>query len=395
VFKFKRMAIGALVVAALAATAVAFAGPTRHSEKRTVRFADLNSLTGSSGFYGTGAAREAKLLADYTNAHGGFRDRCGNTYRVQLSVKDVANSKAQSVAAFRAAAADKSVLGVIGSPNDVVNLPMIALAGQFRLPVVVGTVGSPIAKWNSWAFRTESEVTASFRAGVRALIKNAGALESIGVIYDASQAGQTAEANLWKQLAGQFNYKVAAFTSFRAGDTDFKAQLTEIATSGAKWLIVAGVVEDMARIFTQAKQVGIKGKFYGSYSTNATPQVWDLSQGASNGSYFQGPGVVTAETKMNQPQAKTLYFQKYHEYPNIFHVMGWNALSASLDAVKRSCTATDRVKFRAALGKTTNFPEAVAGTKINWKNPPSGDNQTPAGVAGVVTGKTTVKVFPS
>ena len=66
--------------------------------------------------------------------------------------------------------------------------------------------------------------------------------------------------------------------------------------------------------------------------------------------------------------------------------------AVSANAIKVACTGTDREKFRAALAQTTNFPLAMVGS-VTWKNPPTGNNLTPAAEVVVVTGSGTGDVI--
>ena len=62
----------------------------------------------------------------------------------------------------------------------------------------------------------------------------------------------------------------------------------------------------------------------------------------------------------------------------------------SLDAVKRACTNTDRTKFAGALGSTNGY-QGVGGP-ITFKNPPNGENLTPAVIITKTTGRGTFEI---
>ena len=92
--------------------------------------------------------------------------------------------------------------------------------------------------------------------------------------------------------------------------------------------------------------------------------------------------------QVHDPLALSLYKDKYGEIPNIYGVMGWDIEKIALEAVKNTCSSTDREKFTAFVDSLKDFPAATLGV-INFKNPPSGDNVTPGVAVGITTGRGT------
>ena len=71
----------------------------------------------------------------------------------------------------------------------------------------------------------------------------------------------------------------------------------------------------------------------------------------------------------NIPESLTLYKEEYGEIPTIWGIFGWDVLNVSLDAVRRTCSNTDKEAFRDALADTKDFPLATSGV-VNWNSPP-------------------------
>ena len=366
------------------------AASTDTARAAEVHFHSISELTGQSAFFGIGSTREMKLLADKVNAAGGLTDSCGNVYTVKLTLADAANSREQAVAAFQKAADDESVLGILGSPNDVSWLPLVPVAGQRKVPMIIPSDGSRVTNWNPYAFRVLGDASTWFSGSLAKFIRAEPELKKVALLFDQTQDGMAFDKSLWNDNAAGLGLEIVAEEAGRAGDTDFRAQLTKIRGSGAEVLNIGFGPPELAKILNQMPDVGLNLPVISAFGINTASEVWDLTQGKSKGTYFFAPGAVS--DKMANPEAKTLYEEAYGETPLIWHVIGWDALAVALDAVKRSCTNTDREKFRDALGSTNGFP-MVAGGSITWSNPPNGENVNATGVAGIVSGPNTFDVL--
>jgi len=382
-------AAGAVAVASTGAKAARASTALRRTTSE-VHFYVVNNVTGSGAYYGEGTKRLEHLLADRVNAAGGFKDAHGNKYTLRLTDFDPGDSREAAVAAMRKAIGDKSALAVISPGSDVAWLSMLPLAGQYKMPLIIPSDGSPVTNWNPYAFRIDTSAEKGFGAFIGHYKKRLQ-LDDIALINDTAFASVAFEGDLWRKNAKKYGYNLVASETFRTGDTDFSAQLTTIRGKKPRWVMVVAQPPEMIKIINQMAQFGIKAKLYGSYGSNDTSEVWKGTNGLVKDSYFFAPGVPTPKA-MRNPLPYNLYNEKYNDIPIIFHIFGWDALNIAMDAVKRSGSATDREKFRNALGNTRNFPLVTSG-HVNWKNPPSGDNMTPPVVVGVVTGPGTAKII--
>ena len=104
----KRFVLAALMVVAVPAVA----------QEKVVHFSSINGQTGQSAAYGSKVIEGVNLAAKAINDAGGVADRCGGKYKVKVTTGDMANSREQAVSLLRQAAADSTVLAVVGpSPS--------------------------------------------------------------------------------------------------------------------------------------------------------------------------------------------------------------------------------------------------------------------------------------
>lgn len=365
-------------------------------EVEELHFYSVNAATGQSGPYGLPAIQEQQLLAEKINSEGGFTDNCGSRYTVKITVFDMANSREQAVAGIRKAADDSTVLGVLGPDPDVGWLPMLPVAGELKMPLVIPSDGSRVEKWNPYTFRIHTDAVAGTSLFLKEITEKIG-VQRMAIIYDITQDSQRFIAETIRDLADEAGFEVVAFEAFRVGDNDFRAQLTKIESANPDWIEIDAALPEMVKIVNQMADLGIEGKNMSvSYGTQTDASAWDLTEGKVEGSYFWAPALPTENfEESNIPESLSLFKEKYGDIPIIWGVFGWDVLNVSVDAVKRACTNTDREKFRDALADVKDFPLATSGT-VTWQNPrdnPNGDNLTPSVVIGVLVGRAQPEVL--
>jgi branched-chain amino acid transport system substrate-binding protein len=377
----KRFVLVALIV--VAAPAVA--------QEKVVHFASINGQTGQSAAYGSKVIEGVNLAEKTVNDSGGITDRCGGKYKVKVTTGDMANSREQAVSLLRQAAADSTVLAVVGPSPSTGYVPMVPVAGQLKIPVIATGSGAPIKEWNLWAFRLNTTSKAAAPGMMKAL-KTRFDVQRVALVYDVTQDGQRGEAELLRSSAKEIGYDVAAFEAFRAGDNDFRPQLSKIKATKADWVGIYGATPELAKVVNQMAELGIKAHIFTGFGTFNDPVVWDLTEGKVKGGYSWS-AYFALEDPARPEIAKMvqLYNKEYGHDPTLYSFYGWDALNVYVEAAKRACTATDREKFRQALNTIDTFP-TLSG-KATFKNPPDGENLSAAVIVNQTTGRGTFEVL--
>jgi len=377
----KRFVLAALMVVALPAVA----------QEKVVHFSSINGQTGQSAAYGSKVIEGVNLAAKAINDAGGVADRCGGKYKVKVTTGDMANSREQAVSLLRQAAADSTVLAVVGPSPSTGYVPMVPVAGQLKIPVIATGSAAPIKEWNPWAFRlnTTSKVAAP---GMMKTLKAKLDIKHVALIYDVTQDGQRGEAELIRNSAKEIGYDVAAFEAFRAGDNDFRPQLSKIKASKADAIGIYGATPELAKVVNQMAELGIKANIVTGFGTFNDPVVWDLTEGKVKGGYsWSAYFALEDPARPDIAKMVQIYKKEYGHDPTLYSFYGWDALNVYVEAAKRACTATDREKFRQALNTIENFP-TLSG-KATFKNPPDGENLSAAVIVNQTTGRGTFEAL--
>ena len=361
------------------------------AQEKTVHFSSINGQTGQSAAYGSKVIEGVNLAAKVINDAGGFADRCGGKYKVKVTTSDMANSREQAVSLLRQAAADGTVLAVVGPSPSTGYVPMVPVAGQLKIPVIATGSAAPIKEWNPWSFRLNTTSKAAAPGMMKAL-KTKLDIKQVALIYDVTQDGQRGEAELIRNSAKEIGYDVVAFEAFRAGDNDFRPQLSKIKAAKADWIGIYGATPELAKVVNQMAELSIKAHILTGFGTFNDPVVWDLTEGKVKGGYSWS-AYFALEDPARPEIAKMvqLYKKEYGHDPTLYSFYGWDALNVYVEAAKRACTATDREKFRQALNTIDNF--ATLSGKATYKNPPDGENLSAAVIVNQTTGRGTFEAL--
>ena len=366
------------------------AGPAVAQDK-VVHFSSINGQTGQSAAYGSKVIEGVNLAAKLIGDAGGFTDRCGGQYRVRVTTGDMANSREQAVSLLRQAAADSTVLAVVGPSPSTGYVPMVPVAGQLKIPIIATGSAAPIKEWNLWSFRLNTTSKAA-APGMMRTLKAKFDIKHIALIYDVTQDGQRGEAELIRNSAKEIGYDLVAFEAFRAGDNDFRPQLSKIKAANVDWIGIYGATPELAKVVNQMAELGIKANILTGFGTFNDPVVWDLTEGKVKGGYSWS-AYFALEDPARPEIAKMvqIYRKEYGHDPTLYSFYGWDALNVYVEAAKRACIATDREKFRQALNTIENVP-TLSG-KATFKNPPDGENLSAAVIVNQTTGRGTFEVL--
>src|SRR5262249_28995464 len=192
----------------------------------------------------------------------------------------------------------------------------------------------------------------------------------------------------------KIGFEIVAFEAFRVNDTDFRAQLTTIKGANPEWLGAYAANTEGSKIINQMAELELLGKMqlFGGYGGFQDPAYWNLVDVKIKGAINWA---VAFDLASPDPQMQKVVadYRSFPEEPTIYSVYGYQALQAAVDAVKRSCTATDREKFRDALAQTKL--EALAGPVVfnSPRSAPNGENQGGGVIIARVTGRDSYEVI--
>jgi branched-chain amino acid transport system substrate-binding protein len=364
---------------ASAATVLAAPAILRAATPTILRFGQIEALTGPSAAYGNRGRDGARLAVEQINEAG--LQIGGTTYQLEAALGDMANDPRQAITLLRQYASQSDIVCSVGPTNSVGFVPIIPVAEQVSLPVIGDGSGVPLKTWNSWGFR----VNPINSTGTPVLLKQVVQREKVkrlAVLYDQTQDGQRADAEVCKAQAGPLGYDLVAYEAFRTGDPDFSPEIATIRSVRPDAIFIAAAVGDGVKIVPQIREADIRVPLMTGSGSFQDPVYWDATKGVINGGYTW----ISLDLQSPTPALKAFldaYRKRFNQEAASTNASGADAIYTLVAALKIA-GKPDRAALREALA-SLDITTPI-GTHILFKNPPGGDNLDPTVVPIQVNG---------
>jgi branched-chain amino acid transport system substrate-binding protein len=323
----------------------------------TILIGHVASMTGEQATFGESTDNAIKLAIAEANAAGGVKGK-------KLALKtydDQGKPEEAAIAATRLIAQDK-VAVILGEVASSRSLAIAPIADANQVPQISPTSTNPRVtkdgeKTRPYVFRVcfidpfQGTVMAKF-ARQNLKITKVAILRDVGNDYSVGLAEFFAKK--FQEMGGQ----IVSDQSFKAGDQDFKAQLTAIKGKKPEMIYVPAYYTDVALAGRQARELGIKVPLAGGDGWDSS-KLYEIAQGALDGSFFSNH--YTHENPDPRIQAfVSKYKAAYGSIPDALAALGYDAALVAIDALKRAKDLTGPA-VREAIEQTKGFA-GVAGT---------------------------------
>ncbi|WP_242333696.1 MULTISPECIES: ABC transporter substrate-binding protein [Anaeromyxobacter] len=322
----------------------------------TILIGHVASLTGEQATFGESTDNAIKLAIAEANANGGVKGK-------KLALKtydDQGKPEEAAVAATRLIVQDK-VAVLLGEVASSRSLAIAPIADTNKVPQISPTSTNPRVtkdgtKTRPYVFRVcfidpfQGTVMAKF-AHENLKLKRVAILRDVGNDYSVGLADYFSAK--FKELGGE----VVSDQSFKAGDQDFKAQLTAIKNKNPQLIYVPAYYTDVALIGRQARELGFKGPLAGGDGWDSA-KLYEIAQGALDGSYFSNHYTHENPDPRVQNFVKK-YKDTYGSVPDALAALGYDAALVAIDSMNRAKDLTGP-SIRDAIEQTKGF-HGVAG----------------------------------
>jgi branched-chain amino acid transport system substrate-binding protein len=322
----------------------------------TILIGHVASLTGEQATFGESTDNAIKLAIAEANAKGGVKGK----KLVLKTYDDQGKPEEAAVAATRLIVQDK-VAVLLGEVASSRSLAIAPIADANKVPQISPTSTNPRVtkdgdKTRPYVFRVcfidpfQGTVMAKFTAE-NLKLKKVAILRDVGNDYSVGLADYF--SSKFKELGGE----IVSDQSFKAGDQDFKAQLTSIKNKKPDLIYVPAYYTDVALIGRQARELGIKVPLAGGDGWDST-KLYEIAQGALDGSFFSNHYTHENPEPVIQNFVKK-YQETYGSIPDALAALGYDAALVAIDAMNRATDLTGPA-IRDAIEQTKDF-QGVAG----------------------------------
>jgi branched-chain amino acid transport system substrate-binding protein len=344
-----RLFFCALVSAALAATISCGKGGSGGE----ILVGEYGSLTGGIATFGISTRDGSQMALDEVNGAGGVLGQ-----KIKLLVEDDQSKPEEASTVVTKLINQNHVVAMLGHVASSHSLAAAPICQANKVPMITPSSTNPrITQVGNYIFRVcfidpfQGAVMAKFAADTLKVKKVA---QLVDVRSDYSVGLQTFFRQHFKSLGGE----VVSEQSYSAGDSDFRAQLTQIKAAKPEAIYVPGYYTEVGTIARQARELGITVPLLGGDGWDS-PKLWEIGGEALNGCYFSNHYSTDDPSPMVQKFVGD-YRARYKQVPDALAALAYDAAKILADAIKRA-GSTDGEKVRAAIAATRDF-QGVTGT---------------------------------
>ena len=314
---------------------------------------EYGSLTGSTATFGISARNGIDLAVEEVNAAGGVLGR-----PVKVIVEDDAGKPEEAAAAVTKLVNQDRVIAVVGEVASTRSLAGARVCQPAGVPMVTPASTNPqVTEVGDFVFRTcfidpfQGTVMAKF---ARDHLK----VERVAILRDIKNDYSVGLADFFKKTFTQLGGKLVGDESYSEGDTDFRAQLTNLKATNPQALFVPGYYTEVGLIARQAREKGLTVPLMGGDGWDS-PKLAEIAGESVEGCFFSNHYTVES----TEPRVKEFvksYKAQYSEVPDAMAALGYDAAKILFNALA-TAGSTDAKAIRDALAATEDFT-GVTGT---------------------------------
>lgn len=314
---------------------------------------EVGSLTGAEAAFGVSTRNGIELALDETNAAGGVRGK-----KLAVRVYDDQSKPEEAAAATTRLITQDKVVAILGEVASSNSLAMAPIAQEAQVPMVSPSSTNPrVTEVGDYIFRVcfidpfQGFVMAKY---ARDTLK----FDTAAIITDKKSAYSEGLTDVFKQKFAELGGKVLGVEAYAKGDTDFRAQLTNIKKLKPQAVYVPGYYQDVAILAEQARELGLKVTFLGGDGWDSE-KLFELGGSAVEGSFVSNHYSADDPTPRVQEFIKR-YKARYGLVPDSMAALGYDSAMVVIEAMKRAPDLSGPA-LRDAIASTREFP-GVAGT---------------------------------
>jgi branched-chain amino acid transport system substrate-binding protein len=317
------------------------------------------SVTGPASSLGIPERDTALMMAQQVNDAGGLLGPDGLYHHIELIVDDDRSDSTEAVLIARRLI-QEGVPVIVGGTGSPASMAVIDTITEAQVPFISNASASSIIEPVSeryWIFKTpQSNLPVAEIQGDWLQAQGITKVASLGV----NNAFGADSITAMRQVMANLGIDIAYEATFEPGDTDFSAQITRVAGSGAEALIVHATPGEGAPLTVQFRDFGIAMPLLHNHGIGNRAFI-DLAGPAAEGVLFPiGKLLVADELPDDDPQKGviTQYIADYTAFtggtePSTFGGHAWDAMQMTFMALQ--AVGPDPAAIRDYLEGIQNF----------------------------------------
>lgn len=312
----------------------------------------ISPLTGQVSTFGQSVKDSVVMGVDEINARGGI-----NGMKINLIIVDDKGDPTESANSARYLIDRERVSMIIGPIITPCVMAVAPICQQLGIPMMTPTgTGDVITEIGDFIFRAAYKDSLQGSSMARFARENLN-LNTAAIMYDVSSDYSTGVMNAFRETFTELGGKVVSVQSYSEGDSDFSAQLINVAVYSPEALFLPDYYRAVGPILLQAAQFGINSVMLGidGWDSEELPA---LSGGFHEGGYFINhyspidprPATVEFRNKFNET---------FNREPDALAALGYDAILI-IEAALKEANSIEAEAIRDALGSVKNIEAATA-----------------------------------
>lgn len=321
--------------------------------ENVILLGEVGSLTGSEAAFGISTRNGIELALEEANAAGGVDGK-----KVAVRVYDDQSKPEEAASATKRLITQDKVVAILGEVASSNSLAMAPIAQEAKVPMVSPSSTNPkVTQVGDYIFRVcfidpfQGFVMAKY---AREELK----FSRVAILTDKKSAYSEGLTEVFQRKFTEMGGKISGVEAYAKGDTDFRAQLTNIKKLKVEGLYMPGYYEDVGKVAEQGRELGLKVVMMGGDGWDSA-KLFELGGTAVEGSFVSNHYSAEDPSPRVQDFIKK-YREKYGAVPDSLAALGYDSARVVLEAMRRS-GATSGAGLRDAIAETKGFP-GVAGT---------------------------------
>jgi branched-chain amino acid transport system substrate-binding protein len=347
-----------IVLTLLAAITVGSCTGGGSSPSNEIVVGEYGSLTGTTATFGQSTHNGIVLALEELNGGAGLL----GGKKVRVITEDDQSKPEEAKTAATKLINQNNVVALLGEVASSRSLAAAPIAQKAKVPMISpSSTNAKVTQVGDYIFRVcfidefQGLVMAKFAA-------NSLKVKKVAVLKDVKNDYSVGLSKVFSEEFVKLGGTIVGEQSYSEGDSDFRAQLTQLKSLSPEAIYAPGYYTEVGTIARQAKDLGLKIPLLGGDGWDS-PKLTEIGGDAINGSYFSNHYSADDPNPVIQ-KFVTDYKKKFNEVPDGLAALGYDAARVLFDAMGRAGSA-DGAKVRDALAATKDFPGVTGSITID------------------------------
>lgn len=349
-----------LVVLTLLALVLAVGcASSKAGDSNTIRVGVNYELTGNNATYGTNLNDGLQMAIEEINQQGGVLGK-----KIESVILDNKSDATESANVSTRLATRENVIALLGPATSGATKAAIPAAMDNKIPLISASATADDVTLNADGSVKEYVFKTCFNDSFQGVMMaqfgyNELGLKKAAVLADTTSDYAQGLSKAFQETFTELGGEVLSVEAYAAGDTDFRAVLTNLKGKNPEFLYVPGYYEEVGLIIRQARELGLDVPILGGDGYES-PKLLELAgKDALNQVYYSSHYSPMDDSEI-VAAFKEKFRAKFNKEPDAFNALGYDLGYLLADALERAGEA-DSEKLKVALQETEGFV-GVTGT---------------------------------